>query len=544
MSISKIRAMLAADPEVGVGNVLHKLIEHGEPLDSVGMTFDVDVDGFPAFTGLTLGQLYERAAARAAWFHAHGIGPRDPVALYVSTSADMFLCFLGLTWLGAIPCLMNPNIPGDIAAEYINKLRAVGVIADASRRERLSGHDLSVPILGDAAEVGTGDPGQAPPRYHHHDTDPIAVTHSSGTTRLPTAAVQTHGNLFYSIRRIRLGHPRAQGTARIMCALPSAHAAGIVTINFALSNRCELLYLSRQDDGAEIVSAIERWKPTGVFGFAVTWAELARYDLSRHDLDSVALWFNTGDCAHETHIRHLIAAGSRDTATRDGVRRTRGSWFVDGLGSTEMGHAAFHITHHAGTNRYGRCVGIPHIFAEIALLDVKTGKEVPVGQVGHCGLKSPTLSPGYWNDSVNTYRNRLNGYYLTGDLLYRDEDGYYYHVDRAVDAIDLGGGEFLYTAMSEERILKACPDVRDCTVVSANSGGEVVTDVLINLHTGADPDLDRTETVRGALTPAAAATLRQVIVIDNDQLIVGPTGKVRKFLMRQRHLAQLAAAHG
>jgi hypothetical protein len=43
---------------------------------------------------------------------------------------------------------------------------------------------------------------------------------------------------------------------------------------------------------------------------------------------------------------------------------------------------------------------------------------------------------------------------------------------------------------------------------------------------------------------AAAATLRQVIIIDNDQLIVGPTGKVRKFLMRQRHLAQLTAANG
>lgn len=544
MSVAKIRAMLAADPEVGVGNVLHKLIEYGEPLDGPGLTFDTDIDGIPAFTGLTLGTLYDRAAARAAWFHANGIRPRDPVAVYVTNSADMFLCYLGLTWLGAIPCLMNPNIPGEIAAEYINKLRAIGVITDAARRERLAGQELNVPFLGDTLELGTGDPGQAPARYHHHDTDPVAVTHSSGTTRLPTAAVQTHGNLFASIRRIRLGNPRAQGTTRVMCALPAPHAAGIVAISNALSNRAELLYLSQQDDGAAVLDAIERWKPSGVFGFAVTWAELARYDLAKRDLDSVALWFNTGDCAHETHIRNLIAVGSRDTVTREGVKRTKGSWFVDGLGSTEMGHAAFHITHNALTDRYGRCIGIPHVFAEIALLDVKTGKEVPVGQVGACGLKSPTLSPGYWNDSVNTYRNRLNGYYLTGDLLYRDEAGYYYHVDRAVDAIDLGGGEYLYTAMSEENILKACPDVRDCTVVSAPTDGGVVTDVLLALHTGADPAIDRTDAVRAALTPAAAATLRQVVVIEDDQLIVGPTGKVRKFLMRQQHLAKLAAAHG
>ena len=96
---------------------------------------------------------------------------------------------------------------------------------------------------------------------------------------------------------------------------------------------------------------------------------------------------------------------------------------------------------------------------------------MPVGQVGHFGLKSPTLAPGYWNDSVNTYRNRMHGYYLTGDLMYRDDDGYYYHVDRAVDAVDLGGGDWLYTAMSEERDpARHCPDVRDCTVVSAERG--------------------------------------------------------------------------
>jgi acyl-CoA synthetase (AMP-forming)/AMP-acid ligase II len=336
---------------------------------------------------------------------------------------------------------------------------------------------------------------------------------------------------------IRLGSPRAQGTERILSALPSAHAAGIMTVNHALCNRSELLYLSQQRDGATILDAIGRWRPTGVFGFAVTWAELARYDLAGYDLESVSLWFNTGDCAHEPHVRHLVAAGSRNTVTRDGVRRVAGSSFVDGLGSTEMGHSAFHITHRSDTERYGRCVGLPHVFADIALLDLATGREVPVGQVGHFGLKSPTLAPGYWNDSVNTYRNRLNGYYLTGDLMYRDAEGYYYHVDRAVDSVDLGGGEWLYTAMSEERILKACPDVRDCTIVAAPTEGGVFTDVLLSLHTWADTSVDRTDAIRAALTGAAAATVRKVIVIDDGQLILGPTGKVRKFLMRQRHLA-------
>ncbi|WP_433086178.1 AMP-binding protein [Dactylosporangium sp. CA-052675] len=543
MAAANIRAALAADPSVGAGNVLHKLIEHGAPLDGPGMTFDTPVDGFPAWHPLTLGELYTRAAARAAWLHAAGIRRRDPVAVYVSSAADCFLNWMGLTWLGAIPALMNPNIPGDIAAQYIGKLRGVALLTDAAHRERLEGQDLHDLAVHDVAETGTADPADAPVAFKHHADDPIAITHSSGTTRMPTAVVHSHASLFHATRRIRLSGPRAQGTERILSALPAPHAAGIMTINHALSNRSELAFLSRQDDGDAVLAAIRDWKPTGVFGFAVTWAELARYDLAAQDIDSVSLWFNTGDCAHEPHIRNLVNAGSRNVVTREGVRRVKGSSFVDGLGSTEMGHSAFHITHRSDTERYGRCVGVPHVFADVALLDTETGAEVPVGSVGHFGLKSPTLAPGYWNDHVNTYRNRLAGYYLTGDLMYRDEEGYYYHVDRAVDSVDLGGGEWLYTAMSEERILRAVPEVRDCTVVSARTPqGAVVTDVLLSLHAGADPAADHTEAVRGALTAAAGATLRKVVVFGADDIVVGPTGKVRKFLMRQRHLAAMAHA--
>ena len=59
-----------------------------------------------------------------------------------------------------------------------------------------------------------------------------------------------------------------------------------------------------------IIDAIERWRPTAVYGFAVTWAELARYDLTARDVRSVRFWSNTGDCAHEAHIRRLIAVGN------------------------------------------------------------------------------------------------------------------------------------------------------------------------------------------------------------------------------------------
>jgi acyl-coenzyme A synthetase/AMP-(fatty) acid ligase len=540
MAGKNIRGLLAADPTLGAGNVLIKLLEHGADPDGPGITFDVPVDGHDAFVPINLGALRDLVAARAAHLRDRGIGWRDPIAVYVTSAADCFLTFMAANWLGAIPALMNPNIPGDIAAEYIRRLRAVALVTDAEHIARLGAEDPGVPAI-DAAGMGAADPAAAPAHYRHHDDDPIAITHSSGTTRMPTAVVHTHASLFAATRRIRLSVPRAQGTDRVLSALPAPHTAGILTVNQALCNRSELLFLSRQDDAAGLLDMIERWRPTGVFGFAVTWAELARFDLTERDLRSVAIWFNTGDCAHEAHIRPLVAAGSHDVVTRDGVTRVPGSTFVDGIGSTEMGHAAFHISHRSDTDRYGRCVGRPHVFADIKLFDLATGEEVPVGVVGHCGLKSPTVAPGYWNDSVNTYRNRFQGYYLTGDLMYRDDDGFYYHMDRAVDATDLGGGTMLYTAMSEERILAHCPDVRDCTVVVVRDGGRIVADILLSLAPGADPDVDRTDDVRAALDPAVAEAIRTVTAVGDDSIIVGPTGKVRKFLMRQRHLAQIQA---
>ncbi len=114
-----LRAALAEDPAIGAGNVLVKLIEHGAPLDGPGITFDLAVDGHPAWTPFTLGQLRDRVAARAQWLAARGIGPRDPVAVYVTSAADCLLSFMALTWLGAIPALMNGNMPGDIAVEFV-----------------------------------------------------------------------------------------------------------------------------------------------------------------------------------------------------------------------------------------------------------------------------------------------------------------------------------------------------------------------------------------------------------------------------------------
>lgn len=535
MTIRSLRAELAGDPAVGAANVLTTRVERGLDPDAPALTFDTPVDGRPAWEPLSVRELDRAVRVRAATLDGLGVRRGDPVAVQTTDAADNVLAFLAVARLGAVPALINPLLDGERTARYLEGLgrgARVGLVADAEHLAALDGRPHAV--LAGIGELASGDPESAPAPYRHWGGDPVAITHSSGTTGLPKAVAHSHDSLYAAIR-YRLGLPRPQGAHRMLSALPSPHAATLIAVNLALSFGSELLLLSRQT-GPQVLDAIESWRPGSVYGFAATWTDLARNDLGARDLDSVALWWNTGDCAHATHIRRLTAVGSREEAARGGRVRTPGSVFVDGLGSTEMGHSHFFISHTAASTRFGRCVGRPHAFVDCAILDAD-GNALPAGEVGELGTRSPTLALGYWNDSAATYRTRVRGYFLTGDLMYRDEEGFYYHLDRAVDAVDLGGGLRLYTAQAEEQVLAACPDVFDCTVVAVRRGGKAVTDVLLQLTPEADPAADRTARVLGALAPHVAATVRDVLVVADEDLPLGPTGKVRKVLLRERHLA-------
>ncbi|MFC9689708.1 class I adenylate-forming enzyme family protein [Kribbella sp. NPDC056951] len=518
------RARLAADPGIGTGNVLATVIAQGADLDGPGLTFDTAVDQFAAEHPLTLGELDERVQARTAWLHEHGIGRRDVVAVWATEAQDVVLSFLALTRVGAIPALLNGKMAPAIADEYIRRLRVTAVLADAGHRALLEAE-----VLAEPRELGTGDPAKAPEHYRHHRDDPVVITHTSGTTGVPKAVLHTHTTLYAALKHL-LTMPQAQGTDRILNALPIPHTATVLMVNQVLGNRAEMLLVSSQD-ASGVLRHIERWKPHAVYGFAVTWSELAREDLSQYELDSVRMWFNTGDCAHEPHIRKLVAVGSRETVTRDGRVTVPGSHFIDGLGSSEMGHNGFHITHTVSSEHYGRCIGKPYEFASAAVLS-SAGEELPPGKAGILGFRSPSVSPGYWNDSVNTYRFRLNGWFVTGDLVYRDETGHYFHLDRIPDAVAGFDGPQLYTSLSEERILAAIPEVVDCTVVIVAEGGQYAADVLLELTPDA-PEVDRTDAVREAVGEEVAAILRRVTVVGADDVPLTVTGKVRKVALRE-----------
>ncbi|GIG59324.1 acyl-CoA synthetase [Longispora fulva] len=556
--MTSIRARLAGDPDLGAGNTLETLIRYGVRPDEPTIAFDTDVDGYPAGRLLTLGELDRAVAARAHWLHEAGVRPRDPVAVIAATAADNVLTFLALARLGAIAALVNARLTPEVAAGYIDRLGATALLGPRSLLGHTpaprGGHGSSAPRGGGEQGVRwlgenapAGDPDQAPSHYRHHGSDPVAITHSSGTTGVPKAVTGTHDSLFAAIRH-RLTAPRAQGLDRWLSALPAAHNSTLTILNLALCNRTELLALSTQD-GMAALTAIEEFRPGTVLGFAGTWSQLAGVDLATRDLDSVRVWWNTGDSAHEAHIRHLTATGRHQVPGVDGPTWRSGSVFVDNLGSSELGHSVFSITHRPDTSRYGRCVGRPDPYAEAAVLD-PTGTPVPDGEPGMLAVRTPSMSPGYWNDSAATYRSRVGGWLLTGDVVYRDPDGWYYHLDRVPDAITLADGTRVYTVLTEERILAGCPEVTDCTVApTPDAGIQILVHLTANPGRAGTPGQtlpveagsDLLEVVRAVLDPVVAAAVRRVVVAAAGQIPLGATGKVRKIALRTGDAPDAAA---
>jgi len=278
------RARIAADTELGAGNVLHRIKEYGRPLDEPVLwtdgTWQAPDGSRPSV--LTLGQLYEIVETYAGFYASKGIKPRDVVGVLTASSTEFAINFMAVNSLGAIPSFANAKLRPEIAREYIRRQGASGAVTDAERHETLASSELGFVIT--AADVepahreflpATGWP------YRHDKTDPIIISHSSGTTGMPKAVPHTHETLLYAqLHRLKLSVGGSMG--RLLVALPGNHNAAMSVMMFGLLLGSPVMLLSSQR-GEDVLDAVQEFKPTTVFGFSGTYAQIATADLAKWD---------------------------------------------------------------------------------------------------------------------------------------------------------------------------------------------------------------------------------------------------------------------
>jgi long-chain acyl-CoA synthetase len=530
----EIVARLAEDPELGSGNFLHYAarLNPNPDIDVVFLDQEIEIFG-RKYTCFSTTSLKVVTDALAAWYLEAGVRVRDPIAIYVDNNFKNSLHFYALTAIGAVPVLVNGNVKPDIAAIFIERTGAVGLVCDAGHMDWIRPHLRSGSSLGfvasDANMKAASTPLPSWYPYKHHDDDPVLICHSSGTTGIPKAVTNHHQQYFFG-PRYRMKAPLRPGPQRALSAFPHSHSAGVSFPMRSIMVGTPMMIVSNQQP-EKILESIARFQPTTVGAFSEVYAKLAKCKLSDYDLGSVQTWLNTGDSAHEAHIRPLVQVGSH----YEGNRLVPGSVFVDGLGSSEMGYSMFKKEHTKDDQSYGRCVGTPFEFVEAVILG-ENGERLGPNQIGMIGFKAPSITPGYWNDSVVTYRSQRSGYWMPGDLGYYNDKGEFFHLDRAVDVIHTAQGP-VYTLPTEEKIQNDYPELADASVFGVEDGRGHQAPIAFVWGVNGSESLDAAKMLaelNRKHSDGKSKFLSALAVVTLGNIPLGATGKVLKRELRDK----------
>ncbi|MFJ5866722.1 class I adenylate-forming enzyme family protein [Streptomyces parvus] len=538
------RLRLFADRGLGAGNFFWHAWKVASDRDRPLLFHpDVTSPSWPEekLEGLSLEDIRVAALRYANWYRERGVRAGSHVGVITGHGLFGLIHHIAITGLGAAAVHCNPRMEPATAAEYFLRTESqliVGdtVLLDACAEAWEAAGTKDPPRVQDihVLDATARFPARPLPGFpHRHSADDLVmISHSSGTTGRPKAPVFHHGSFFVG-KRERLWTFPSLRSDRLLTALPHSHSAGISYLSMAILLGIPTLILDKAD-GEKVVQAINAFHPSTVLGFPLTLAEIDSGRIRPEAAQHIRLWNGMGDASHERHVRPLVALGSRG----HGAKRTAGSVYLDGLGSSEMGMVLFKQAYTAQTSQYGRLIGKPaRVVRGAAVLDA-SGREAPAGQAGRLGVRTPSVTPGYWDDPRLNEESLVDGYFLTGDIVRRDTEGRWYHLDRTPDVIKSAGGE-VYSLPLEEVVLLTTGAL-DAAVVAVDGPGPSTASVPVAVVYYPD-DVERVpadvlRVCNAALDRAGLARLHAlVLAAGRDDLPVGVTGKVLKRRLREKH---------
>ncbi|MFT4100472.1 MAG: class I adenylate-forming enzyme family protein [Burkholderiaceae bacterium] len=532
-----------ADPALGCGNFLDKVL--AQDVDREGWLFELDFPwALPSgqrFERLSLTELGQAVTVLAAWYLAAGVKPGEVVLTYTNEGLSQFVHAISLISIGAIPSPVNCRMRPDITLLYYSKYGFDHLAVDehpnlATLLTHINAQSAGQTIsLLDArpcaAQTKEADIHCAPRHAFGTEDALIMLCHSSGTTGVPKAVMFGHQQFFVG-KRDRLLHFLESEDDRMLSALPHSHSAGFSYLMTAVLLGLPTRVLSKLD-GADVASETLRYQPTVMAGFPQTYAALAQANLPEGSLLALRRCYNTGDTAHEAHVRALLRAAPE-------LR------FHDGFGASELGMALFSsVSSRDGRIAGHRNVGRPVPFAKARIVD-ELLRPLPAGEIGYLAINSPTITSGYYRDPQLTARCRkADGDWLTGDIGYLDDDGAFVHLDRAVDIMMTPRGP-AYSLALEEAVLRDI-GIADVTVTGAPLtplASQAVVAWLRLPSSEAPAICDRVLALLDGQLQRKLGGPVPVAVVNVDPAApaaVGATGKALKRVLRDEFWSQLKA---
>ncbi|GGK56035.1 long-chain-fatty-acid--CoA ligase [Ornithinimicrobium pekingense] len=476
---------------------------------------------------LTYAEMEHSVRRLAGWFRSQGVGEGDRVALMLPNVPSFPVVYHAVLRLGGVVVPMNPLFRRREIAFYLQDSGARLIVATP-------GEDVESAAAAEGAQLMAIGPEGLSSWVHGADaTEPVTevveragddtavILYTSGTTGRPKGAELTCDNLQTNLATstetlLHLGPEDV-----VMGCLPLFHVFGMtVALNTAVATGAALTLVPRFDP-TKVLQVMERDRATVFAGVPTMYgAMLAAVGAvqTRPDLSALRVAVSGGASLPLEVMRRF--------------EETFGCTILEGYGLSETSPVA--SFNHPDRERKAGSIGVPVRGVEMKLALPEGGGDVPPGDgeaIGEICIRGENIMKGYWRQPEATAAAIDEaGWFHSGDLARRDEDGFYFIVDRTKDMI-IRGGLNVYPREIEE-LLYEHPAVAEAAVIGvphAELGEEVAAYVV--LRPGAEAtEAELVEHVRSQVAPYKYP--RTVTLIE--ELPKGATGKILKRELRER----------
>jgi fatty-acyl-CoA synthase len=487
----------------------------------------------------TFKQWNERSCRLANALTKKGIGHQDRFAILAYNRVEWMDIYVSCAKGGQVMVpLMFRLAPPDF--EYIiNHSGCKGVIVEEPFIEAMNSIRNKLPIPQENY-IYLGE-GEAPDGYVHYEdlladaspeepdfmvdaADIWTIMYTSGTTGKPKGVVKTHESVFgqYYNSDINMG---VQPTDKVLLVMPMCHINSVYySCAYSLLTAAVMVYNMVSFDPEDMLRTLSEYK--------VTFTSL----VPTHYIMMLSLPDEVKKKYDVSSIRQLLisSAPARKDLKVAIMDHFKNAELWEAYGSTEAGL----VTLLRPEDQFKKLGSIgKEIFGSdrIKILD-EEGKEVPDGEVGELYSRTPSIFKEYWKDPEKTTEVFQGEWFSAGDMCKRDEDGYYYLVDRKANMI-ITGGENVYPSEVENAV-GAHEAVKDVAVIGIPDAkwGEAVKAVVV-LHEGFQPSdalgKEIMEFCKGKI--AGYKRPKSVDFITDEDMPRTGTGKILHRVLRERY---------
>ncbi|MFE8697485.1 class I adenylate-forming enzyme family protein [Cytobacillus sp. FJAT-53684] len=427
---------------------------------------------------LTYVQMNRTCNQIARLLQEKGVKQGDRIAIMARNNENFFFAYFSLMKLGAIPMPMNIRLTPSELVVMLQNSNAAGAFYEAEAHGTVQTisdlygltHQLSIQEIVEASSVYSGENMNLP----IHSSDVSEILFTSGTTGIPKGVVFNHDRMIALATTVSIEFALSNED-KMLTLMPLTHSAPINTF-FLSGLYCGAAHVIGEFTPKNFLQLIHDEKPT--FSFAAPVAYLLSSkdpELDTYDLSSIRVFaYGGGPLALASYERVKEAFKNEN--------------FYQVYGLTEAGPNGILLRPHEHLTKAGSIGKNPTVSMELRVVRAD-GSDVHPNEYGEVLLTGDSLMLEYDQNPEETNATIKNGWIHTGDIAYRDEDGYIYIVDRKKDVI-ISGGINIYPREIEEVLAKHPKVLESCVIgVPNEEWGETVKAVIVAKEDVTEGDL-------------------------------------------------------